>query len=585
MTQSTPFSIAALAAAYREGSTTPRELIAEALARCAADTHGAWIRVLTAAEVEPYLAALDRAAPGSLPLYGIPFAIKDNIDLAGIPTTAGCPTYAYTPARSAFVVERLLAAGAVPLGKTNLDQFAAGLVGVRSPYGVCRNALDPDYLAGGSSAGSAVAVALGQAAFALGTDTAGSGRIPAAFNGLVGLKPSRGLLSTAGVVPACASLDCVSVFATTAADAAAVFEVARGFDAVQPFSRRSGPQRGALPARFRFGVPAPTQRAFFGDDAYAAAFDAALERLQAVGGERVEIDFAPFAEAARLLYEGPWLAERYLAIEDFLAANPDALHPVTRRIIGAGGGGRAADAFQAGYRLAALRRAAEAELARVDVMVTPTAGTHYRIAEVEADPIALNSNLGYYTNFMNLLDLAACAVPAGFTDAGLPFGITCFADAFSDRALLGLAARILGETLAVAGDYVPIVACGAHMSGLPLNGQLTERGGRLREKTRTAAAYRFFALPGGPPKRPGLVRTPERGAAIDVEVWELPRSEVGGFLELIPSPLCLGRVELADGTLLPGFLCEAHAVADAEDITALGGWRAFLARPPAEIAT
>ncbi|MFU8814001.1 MAG: allophanate hydrolase [Pseudomonadales bacterium] len=580
-----PYSIGALAAAYREGVATPREVIAAALARCHADRHGAWIRVLNRAEVEPYLAALDQADPAALPLYGIPFAIKDNIDLAGIPTTAACPDYAYTPARSAHVVERLLAAGAVPLGKTNLDQFAAGLVGTRSPYGVCRNAIDGEYLAGGSSSGSAVAVALGQAAFALGTDTAGSGRIPAAFNGLVGLKPSRGLISTAGIVPACASLDCVSVFAATAADAAAVFEVARGFDATQPFSRRGGPQRSALPSRFRFGVPTPAQREFYGNEAYAVAFEAALARLEALGGERVDIDFAPFVEAARLLYEGPWVAERYLAIEGFLNAQPEALQPVTRQIISAGGGGRAADTFRAGYRLAALRRAAEAELARVDVIVTPTAGTHYTVAEVEADPITLNSNLGYYTNFMNLLDLAACAVPAGRTDAGLPFGITCFADAFTDRALMSLAARFMGDALTVADDYVPIVACGAHMSGLALNAQLTERGARLRETTRTAAAYRFFALPGGPPKRPGLVRSLDGGAAIEVEIWEMPRAEVGGFLELIPAPLCLGRVELENGALLPGFLCEAHAVAAAEDITALGGWRAYLARPVAETAS
>jgi allophanate hydrolase len=587
--------IANLRRLYRERALTPSALVEQLHARLAGDDpHRIWITRLNLEQLLGYARALEGRDPAGLPLYGVPFAIKDNIDLAGVPTTAGCPDYAYAPSQSATVVQRLIDAGAIPVGKTNLDQFATGLNGTRSPYGACRNSFNPDYIAGGSSAGSAVATALGLVSFALGTDTAGSGRVPAAFNNLVGLKPARGLVSTAGVVPACRTLDCVSVFALTAADAQAVLDVAAGFDAHDPYSRHARPVR-VLPApRFRFGVPPAAQLEFFGNREYAALFDAAVERLQALGGERVEIDFTPFLEAARLLYEGPWLAERYVAIREFIGSKPEALHPVTRAIIEKGRAPSAADAFAAMYRLADLRRAVEPILESVAAIVTPTAGTIYRIAELEADPLRPNSRLGYYTNFMNLLDLSAIALPAGFTAAGLPFGVTLFADAFREHALLALGARLeqalrlpLGATgrphpppvsaHALPPGYVAVAVCGAHMRGLPLNFQLTERGGFLLESTHTAPRYRFYALPGGPPRRPGLVRVDRDGASIEVEVWALPLEYYGSFVAGIPAPLGIGGVMLAGGQTTQGFVCETYAVAGAEDITALGGWRRYLA--------
>jgi allophanate hydrolase len=579
---------------YRERALTPSALVTQLHARLAGDDPlHIWITRLTREQLLGYARALEARDPASLPLYGIPFAIKDNIDLAGVPTTAGCPEYAYTPSQSATVVQRLIDAGAIPIGKTNLDQFATGLNGTRSPYGACRNSFDPDFIAGGSSSGSAVATVLGLVSFALGTDTAGSGRVPAAFNNLVGLKPTRGLLSTAGVVPACRTLDCVSVFALTAGDAQAVLDVAAGFDARDPYSRHARPGR-ALPApRFRFGVPKAEQLEFFGNQEYASLFDAAVAQLTALGGERVEIDLAPFLEAARLLYEGPWLAERYVAIRDFIESKPEALHPVTRTVIEKGRTPSAADTFAAMYRLAELRRAVEPILESVDVIVTPTAGTIYRIAELEADPLQPNSNLGYYTNFMNLLDLAAVSVPAGFAPDGLPFGITLFADAFHERALLDLAARLeqaqalpLGATgkprppiqpvSVPPPGYTAVAVCGAHLRGLPLNHQLSERGGFFLEATHTAPQYRFYALPGGPPFRPGLVRVTENGAAIEVEIWALPTAAYGSFVAGIPAPLGIGSVVLADGRSVQGFVCEAYALAGAQDITHLGGWRRYL---------
>ncbi|MFP4252140.1 MAG: allophanate hydrolase [Guyparkeria sp.] len=596
-----------LLAAYREGDLDVRAHLGEVMRTIrAADDHHAWITVLDDAQLESYLARLEASEPTELPLYGVPFAIKDNIDLEGVPTTAGCPDYAYTPERSAFVVERLIDAGAVPVGKTNLDQFATGLVGTRSPYGACRNAFDPDYLSGGSSSGSAVAVALGQVAFSLGTDTAGSGRVPAMFNNLVGVKPTRGLLSASGVVPACRTLDTVSIFALTAPDAQRVFDVVARFDEQDAYARRDRvPElgHGAIPATgFRFGVPKREQLAFFDDAENPALFDATVERLAELGGTAVEIDFAPFLEAARLLYEGPWVAERYAAIEAFIEQSPDSLHPVTRQIIAGGAAPRAAEAFKAQYRLEALRRQTESAWNDVDLIVTPTAGRHYRIDEVEADPVQKNSDLGYYTNFMNLLDFAALAVPAGFRDDGLPFGVTLFAPAFTDRDLLALGDRLQrasadrlgasdrtlpGQTLDAGGEHViPVVVCGAHLSGLPLNWQLTERRARLAETTRTAPEYRFYALPGGPPARPGLVRVEEGGTAIDVEVWEVPASEFGSFVAGIPAPLGIGKLKLIDGRELPGFICEPMATQGAKDISALGSWRHYLdqAQPAAPSA-
>ncbi|HEY9198593.1 MAG TPA: allophanate hydrolase, partial [Gammaproteobacteria bacterium] len=497
--------IAALQSGYTAGRFSPREVVELVLARIAEqpDRH-AWITVLPRERLLAYADALSRRAPDSLPLYGIPFAVKDNIDLAGAPTTAACPDFAYTPEHSAHAVQRLIDAGAIPIGKTNLDQFATGLVGTRSPYGACENAFNGEYISGGSSSGSAVAVAVGQVSFALGTDTAGSGRVPAAFNNLIGLKPTRGLVSTRGVVPACRSLDCVSVFALSAADTRAVFDVLAHFDAAEPFARRAPAcPESQLPVQgMRCGVPRADQLQFFGDADSARLFAAAVENMRELGAEVREIDFSPFLQAARLLYAGPWVAERYLAIRELLEQRPEVIHPVTRDIIAGGAMPSALDAFSAGYRLAELKRASEAVFNEVDLLLTPTAGTIYRIDAVNADPVQLNSNLGYYTNFMNLLDLCAVAVPAGFRDDGLPFGVTLCAPAFQDRALLEIAAlwqRLRNSPVGATGatlpeqestpqrpdTYVQVAVCGAHMSGLALNHQLTERGGRLLARTRT----------------------------------------------------------------------------------------------------
>jgi allophanate hydrolase len=593
-------AIADLAAAYRERRTTPVELVELLFERIAAlPDRGIWISLLPRERVLEQARALGQRDPASLALYGIPFAIKDNIDLAGMPTTAGCPAFAYTPTQSAYVVQRLIEAGAIAIGKTNLDQFATGLVGTRSPYGVCHNSFDPEYISGGSSSGSAVAVAMGLSSFALGTDTAGSGRIPAAFNNLVGLKPTLGRLSTRGVVPACRTLDALSIFALSAEDAARVCQVAEGFDEAEPYSRRlCAPVRPTLSGPFRFGVPQAEQLMFFGNDEYPRLFDAAIARLEALGGERVPVDFAPFTEAGQLLYEGPWVAERYAVIESLLRSQSEAVYGITRQIIEGGAAPSAVQTFRAIYRLQSLRRASERVWNQIDVLLTPTAGTIYRIAEIEADPLRLNSRLGYYTNCVNLLDLAAVAIPAGFNAAGLPFGITMIAPAWSDWLLLALAARFQRAQPArqgalrcalpqepdfgwqTAAERIAVAVCGAHLTGLPLNNQLRERGALLLERTQTAARYRLYALPGGPPYRPGLVRVAPgaAGAAVEVEVWSLPCAAFGGFVALIPAPLGIGKLELADGREVCGFVCEAYAVArGAEDISHLGGWRAYLA--------
>lgn len=592
-----PLSIAALREQYRAARFTPAQLIDQLLeAADAALSYNIWITRLSRDQVMAYVRAIEHRRIEDLPLYGIPFAIKDNIDLAGVATTAGCPEYAYVPQKSAAVVQRLLDAGAIPLGKTNLDQFATGLVGVRSPYGACRNSFNPEYISGGSSAGSAVAVALGLASFSLGTDTAGSGRVPAAFNNIVGLKPSLGRLSTRGVVPACRSIDCVSIFALTAEDAARVLDISEGFDAADPYSR---PTRNQCLAGRRFGVPRTNQLQFFGDEDNSQTFAAAIQRLETLGATRVQIDFAPFLEAANLLYGGAWVAERYAAVGAFLAAQPGAGHAVTRQIIESGMSPSAVMAFQGQYRLMTLKRASEQVWSEVDFLVTPTAGTIYSIAAVEADPIRLNANLGYYTNFMNLFDLAGVAVPAGFRRDGLPFGVTLVGPNSSERGLLAVADRLHRAGVKVAGamkvalpdagaaagsdppppllpDFVPLAVCGAHMSGLPLNHQLLDRGGYLWRCTRTAARYRLLALPGGPPQRPGLVRVGDAGASIEVEIWAIPAERIGSLITGIPAPLGLGRIELADGELTLGFICEAYAAAEAADISAYGGWRAYL---------
>jgi allophanate hydrolase len=575
-----------LLAGYAAGTLRPETVLREAYAAIAGrGADSVWIHLVPLDDALGQLeaAAQRRRARGVLPLFGVPFAIKDNIDVAGQPTTAGCPTFAYKPEATATVVRRLQVAGAILVGKTNLDQFATGLTGTRTPYGALSSVFDPDYIAGGSSSGSAVAVAARLVAFALGTDTAGSGRVPAAFNGIVGVKPTRGLLSTAGVVPACRSLDCVSVLAHTVEDAVRVLEVARGPDPEDPYSREAVGPPPALGAEFRFGAPRRAQREFFGDEAAAALYERALERLESLGGRRVEIDLAPFRAAADLLYEGPWVAERLASIRPFFDAHPEEVHPVVRAIIGRASSLSAVDVFQGMYRLEALRRAAGAEWAGMDVLVLPTTPTIYRLRAIEGDPVRLNGNLGYYTNFVNLLDCCAVAVPAGLRPSGLPFGISLIAPAFHDEMLCALGMRWQGES----GPAPPVVSrarpvklavVGAHLSGQPLNRELTDRGGRLMRTCRTAPEYRLYALAGATPPKPGLVRVADgRGAAIEVEVWELAEAEFGGFVAAVPAPLAIGTVALEDGEAVKGFVCEAHAVQGALDISAWGGWRAYRA--------
>jgi allophanate hydrolase len=593
------FDIGTLEALYRNGQATPVSVMQEVLRRIATlPDHGIWIERFSDAQLLEFARQLEARDATSLPLYGIPFAVKDNIDLAGLPTTAACPAFAYSPAESAHVVQRLIDAGAMPVGKTNLDQFATGLVGTRSPYGVCTNSFDSRYISGGSSSGSAVAVATGLVSFALGTDTAGSGRIPASFNNLIGYKPSCGRWSTRGVVPACRSLDCVSVFTLTAEDAARVAQAGEGFDARDPYSRAaltsSRSSHSALHP-WRVGIPQPGQLQFFGNTGYQKLFAAAVERISRLGATLVEIDFEPFLEAARLLYEGPWVAERYLVIADLLRRAPDAVHPVVRQIVAAGESPSAATAFQAQYRLRELQRTCAAAFENIDVLLTPTAGTIFRIHEIEAEPVLRNSELGYYTNYVNLLDLTAVAVPAGFTPHGLPFGVTLIAPAWTDRALLAFAAQLQhyeGASVGALGipapsatpfpwtaaaTHIDVAVCGAHMRDLPLNPQLAERRAVFKQSTHTASCYRMFALPGGPPWRPGLVRVDSGGVPLEVEVWSVPTEKFGSFVAGIPAPLGIGKVLLADGTQVSGFVCEDYAVAGATDISHYGGWRAYLA--------
>lgn len=587
MTALLDLGVHALRNAHRSGRLDVRRTIEEVLKRLQqSGDDRIWISRASDEALSAQADALHRQREEveRLPLYGVPFAVKDNIDVAGMATTAACPGFAYEAKESAEVVKRLLAAGAIAVGKTNLDQFATGLVGVRSPYGVPKNPFDAAYVPGGSSSGSAVAVSAGLVSFSLGTDTAGSGRVPAGFNNIVGLKPTPGLFSSAGLVPACRSLDCISVFALSCADAAAVLEVAA--------DAKTTPAIGPV---FRFGILSTKDAEFFGDTAYAALYAQSIARLKAMGGIPVEIDYAPFRDAAQLLYSGPWVAERTAAVGDFMerADEKAGVWPTTRQIVLGGRKYSAVDAFEGQYRLAELKARAFAEMENLDMLVVPTAGTIYRLTDLEREPVLYNSHLGHYTNFVNFFGLSALALPAGFRPDGMPFGITLIARADAERALLAFGAKWqrtvplpLGKTASalppvdadpvVAEARVPIAVVGAHMSGLPLNAQLVELGGRFERAARTAPLYRFYALPGGPPQRPGMVRVDEGGGAIELEVWSLPADSVGTFLTKIPSPLGLGSVMLADGSAIPGFLCEAYATKDARDITSLGGWRAYL---------
>ncbi len=592
-----PETVAAIVAAHRAGSVTPAETIARSYRRIRDhDDPAVFISLCdetdAIAEAEKLASRKDAA---ELPLFGVPVAVKDNIDAVGFPTTAACPAFSTTPTRDSTAVERLRAAGAIIIGKTNLDQFAAGLVGVRSPYGIPKNPIRGDLIPGGSSSGSATAVSAGLVPLSLGTDTAGSGRVPAMLNNIVGLKPSLGMISTAGVVPACRTLDCISVFALTVDDAATAVSVMAGPDPADPFSRdRPLAPIAPFPAGVRLGVPRSGQLIFFGDKKAEAAYGEALERWGVLGASLVEFDLEPFYETARLLYEGPWIAERYLVIRNLLASAPDAIYPVTREITAAGARLTAAETFSALYRLQGLRKIAERAFAHLDAMVLPTAPTVYSTAQVLANPIELNSRLGTYTNFVNLLDLCGLALPAAMRSDGAPFGITLLAPAGRDAWLAsigrvfhadtglsvganGVAQPPLAPLPASSGEEISIAVVGAHLSGMALNGELQALNGRLIEATATAPDYKLYALSTTPPK-PGLLRVAAgKGSAIELEIWSLSASAFGKFVNAIPPPLSIGTIRLVDGRNVKGFLVEPEALGEARDITAYSGWRRYMA--------
>ncbi|KAA3451885.1 allophanate hydrolase [Mesorhizobium sp. SARCC-RB16n] len=590
------FDIISLHAAYA-GGVTVADMIDAAHARIvAADDPGIFIHLAGREEMLAQSQKLGPFDPVAKPLWGVPFAVKDNIDVAGMPTTAACAEYAYMPEKDATVVARLKAAGALVVGKTNLDQFATGLVGVRTPYPIPRNAVDASLVPGGSSSGSAVATARGIVSFALGTDTAGSGRIPAGLNNIVGLKPTVGALSAAGVVPACRTLDCVSVFALTVDDAYAVFGVAAAEDPADAYSRAiNAPALAARPPVLSVGVPAKSDLKFFDDASMPAGFEAALGLLETLGCRLVEIPFGDFYATANLLYEGAWVAERYAAIGDFMDANEAAMHPVTRKIIGGARSLSAADAFRGLYALQAYKAKLAPVVASVDLFCVPTAPTHYTTAAVLADPVATNSRLGTYTNFVNLLDMCGIAVPTGRRRDGLPMSVTLLAPAGRDALTTMLARDLHGQSglpLGATGwpqpgprpaavrpcdGMIDLVVVGAHLSGMPLNGQLNQLGAQFLRATRTAAAYKLYALAGQSVPKPGLIRVADGGMRIDVEVWRLGPEAFGHFVAAIPAPLGIGTVELEDGTPAKGFLVESAGLDGASDISSFGGWRRFVA--------
>ncbi|WP_300034241.1 allophanate hydrolase [uncultured Roseobacter sp.] len=591
-----PFTLTALREAYAAGAR-PADVIDEIFRRLGAvNDPGIFIHLCDREALRAQAEALGDYNP-DMPLWGIPFAAKDNIDVAGIETTAGCPAYAYTPDADAFVIANLRASGALMIGKTNLDQFATGLVGVRTPYGAPLNAVDPDIVPGGSSCGSGVIVGHGIVTFSLGTDTAGSGRVPAALNNIVGLKPTLGALSASGVVPACRSIETVSIFALTVDDAYSAFAVARGFDVSDAYSKPLTHEALTAPAKtLRVGVPDNATIEFFADTVQHAAFDRDVALLKASGAEIEYIDFEPLYAIARMLYEGAWVAERYTVIEDLLKRDPEAIYPVTRQIITHAEGMSAADAFKGIYRLAELKRAAEPMLEGLDLLCVPTVPTFYTVADLEADPVTPNSNNGTYTNFVNLLDMCGIAVPTAPRNDGRPGSVTLLAGAGQDALVAAVArgfevdcARNMGATAHLvptpadlpeaASDQIELAVCGAHMTGLPLNWQLTDLGAAFVRKAQTTAAYKFYALAGGPPARPGLVRSdaPDAGP-VTVEVWSMPRAAFGTFMAGIPAPLGIGTVSLSDGASVKGFICEASGLTGATDITALGDWRAYLAQ-------
>jgi len=593
-------TVAAITAAHRAGTLSPAQTVARSYLRIRNYNDPAvFISLRNENEAIAEAESLKAKDARDLPLFGVPVAVKDNIDVMGLPTTAACPAFAYSPSHDATSVARLREAGAIIIGKTNLDQFATGLVGTRSPYGIPGNPIRSDLIPGGSSSGSAVAVAAGLVPLSLGTDTAGSGRVPALFNNIVGLKPSLGMVSTAGLAPACRTLDCVSVFSLTVDDAITALAAMAGPDGADPFSRdRPLGQLTPPPARLRLGIPRNGQLIFFGDKTAEAAYGEAMKRWSALGAELVEFDLEPFYETARLLYEGPWVAERYLVIRNLLASSPDSIHPVTRDIIAPGSRLMATETFSALYRLQGLRKIAERTFANIDAIVLPTAPTVYTTKQVLANPIELNSRLGTYTNFVNLLDLCGLALPASMRPDDIPFGITLLAPAGRD-ALLASIGRVfhadtrltvgargvtqppLAPLQAPTGGDLTIAVVGAHMSGMALNGELRMLGGRLIEQAITAPDYKLYALPTTPPK-PGMLRVDAgQGAPIELEVWALAASAFGAFVAAIPPPLSIGTIRLADGRNVKGFLVEAAGLEGARDITAFGGWRTYMAEAAA----
>jgi len=585
MTQ--PRSAVAIAAAVNAGRTSAVDVAEETMARIAAYNviqPQIWISRATREELVTAARAIDaRVAAGEiLPLAGVPFAVKDNIDVAGFDTTAACPAFAYRPEVSATVVERLLAAGALCVGKTNLDQFATGLNGTRSPYGSPRNAYNLAYVSGGSSSGSSVAVAAGLVPFALGTDTAGSGRVPAAFQHLIGFKPSKGRWSTHGLVPACRTLDCITVFTEDTVDARLVDHVIAAFDPSDPYSK--APADRPL-GRKTIGVPRRDQRVWFGDADSEYLYDRSIEKLAGLA-EIVEVDLEPLKETAQLLYGGPWVAERTAAMAGILAENPDAIHATVREVVEPGAMISAVELFNGIYRLAELKRHADTLWTDIDMLAFPTTGTTYRVAELLAAPVALNSNLGFYTNFVNLLDMAALAVPAGTRANATGFGITLIGPVDSDLVLLDAADAYISAAdlpspppLDLEGKMqtVKLAVVGAHLKDMPLHWQLTSREAKFVGAFETAPTYRLYAMADSVPPKPALVHS-EDGGAIAVEVYELGVAEFGSFVVEVPAPLAIGTVTLADGSSVKGFVAEPRAQINAEDITSLGGWRAYIAQ-------
>ncbi|ALR19308.1 allophanate hydrolase [Sphingobium baderi] len=587
MSASARQSAAAIAAAVHAGRTSAVAVAEESMARI--EAYDAvqpqiWISRAARDDLVSAARAIDaRVAAGEvLPLAGVPFAVKDNIDVAGFDTTAACPAFAYRPEASATVVERLLAAGALCVGKTNLDQFATGLNGTRSPYGSPRNAYNLAYVSGGSSSGSSVAVAAGLVPLALGTDTAGSGRVPAAFNHLIGFKPSKGRWSTSGLVPACRTLDCITVFTNDTSDARIVDDVLAGFDPADPYSKTLA---NRPLGRKTIGVPRRDQRIWFGDSESEYLYDCTLETLAGLA-DIVAIDIAPLQEAAQLLYGGPWVAERTAAMVGILADNPDAVDNTVRQVVEQGVGMSAVDLFNGIYRLAQLKRHADMLWTGIDLLAFPTTGTTYRVAELLAAPVMLNSNLGVYTNFVNLLDMAAVAVPAGIRANATGFGITLIGPADSDRALLEAADAYIAASdlpspppLDLEGKVqtVKLAVVGAHLKDMPLHWQLTSRDARFIGAFETAPHYRLYAMADSVPPKPALVHS-EDGGPIALEVYELGVAEFGSFVAEVPAPLAIGTVTLADGSSVKGFVAEPRAMTGAQDITSLGGWRAYMAQ-------